>query len=311
MGPARVGGDDGRRGTWRALALLALLGGTADASDLGCATYDRPVATGRVSTALPELSGLAASGRHAGIFWSHNDSGNAFVLYAMRETGAIAAAFPIRGGNASDVEDVAVGPCARNDPAPCVYLADTGDNFHRRTSAQIFRVREPETLAARPLVAARLTFTYADGGHDVEAILVDPRTADVYLITKSLLGLGDLYRLDTTAVGGADARAVRIASLPSGDAFDAATTAASVHPSGERVLVRTYRFVWEFRRPGATSLADVLATKPVSLPTASDGLPEAIAYLRDGRGYLLAGEGAGTTIRRVGCRDATPAATRP
>ena len=46
---------------------------------------------------LDELSGIAASRRHPGIWWAHNDSNNVGTLYAIDETGTVRATFPLRG----------------------------------------------------------------------------------------------------------------------------------------------------------------------------------------------------------------------
>ncbi|MGH7896284.1 MAG: hypothetical protein ACREQL_16580 [Candidatus Binatia bacterium] len=272
------------------------------ATSAGCPAYaERAEETGHVPAVLPELSGLAASRRHPGIYWAHNDSGHGLVLYAIREDGALVAAFSLRGGSAVDPEDVAVGPCASGSTRSCVYLADTGDNLHGRSRVRIFRVEEPDSLRAGPLAATVLPFVYADGPHDVEALLVDPHTAELYLVTKALFSLGDVYRIDGVGAR-ALGKAVRLQAVPTPPDLDALTIAASVHPSGERLLLRSYRFVWELRRPGAERLADVLTATPTRVPTAAHGLGEAVSYSADGMGYLLGGEGARSPLFRVRCR---------
>ena len=282
--------------------VLACVAGVAAATPAPCDRYaSSAVTTGAVPTVLPELSGLAASRRHPGIYWAHNDSGNAFVLYAMRETGAVVAAFTVRGATAVDPEDVAVGPGAEGDARSCVYVSDTGDNARRRDAVQVVRVVEPEQLRSGDLVAHAIAFGYPDGPHDAEVLFVDPRTAALYVVTKSLTSLGDVYRVDAAPRGPARVTAVRIAGLTASSTFDSLATAGSVHPSGTRVLLRTYGRVWEYRRPGAATLADVLATVPHAVPTTRAPQGEAIAYTADGTGYLLAGEGVGTPIVRIDC----------
>src|SRR5262249_14227152 len=162
-----------------------------------CPEYlPRPELTGRVPAALAELSGFAASRVHPGIFWAHNDSGNALALYAMRADGSIAATFPLRGATARDPEDIAVGPCSADTVSSCIYLGDIGDNGSRRQSVQILKVAEPERLEAAPLVPTILPFRYPGGPRNAEALVVDPRSARVLVITKTVLSLGDVYRVD-------------------------------------------------------------------------------------------------------------------
>ena len=76
-----------------------------------------------------------------------------------------------------------------------------------------------------------------------------------------------------------------------------------MHPGGTRLLLRTYTRVWELRSPGARAFEDVLDAEPVAVPDAVQPQGEALSYTRDGRAYLLAGEGAGSPIDRVRCAE--------
>lgn len=284
------------------IAAIAGHGAAARGAAAACARYgDVAVTTGRTPATTPELSGFTASRRHRGIYWAHEDSGHAATLYAMRESGGIVATFPLAGVEATDPEDIALGPCARDDARACLYLADTGDNLRNRRHVRVFRVREPDTLRSGALAAEKIKFAYPDGPHDAEAVLVDPHSAELYVVTKSITSLGDVFRLDPVA--GSDTRsAVRVASLAVADGFDALTTGASVHPSGERILLRTYRSVWELRRPGAQSLLDVLRARPEAEPAPSQPQGEAVSYDAAGTSYLLGSEGVGSPIYRIDCR---------
>jgi hypothetical protein len=286
-----------------AFVLLPLLGRLAGAGDGACDVYsDRAIQTGRTPRALSELSGMAASRRHPGIYWAHNDSGHELTLFAIRETGAIVATFVVRNVRATDPEDIAVGPCAPNDRRTCVYLADTGDNLRSRAQVQIIRMIEPAALESGVLVGESFPFTYPDGAYDTEALLIDPRTAEAIVITKKIISLGQAFRLQLDR-NVRPTKAIPLGALATPPSFDALTTAASVHPSGTRILLRTYRTVWEFRRPGAARLTDVLRAKPIEVPGGNTHLQgEAVTYTADGTGYVLAGEGADTAIVRFDCR---------
>jgi hypothetical protein len=284
------------------LAVIVTASAGAKAADVGCGSYaDAAVQTGRTPRVLPELSGLAASRRHRGIFWAHNDSGNGFTIYAMREDGAVAASFPVLDVHAVDPEDIALGPCAPHDARSCLYVGDTGDNLRSRARAQVIRVVEPLVLRSGPLIGEAFAFTYPDGAHDAEALLVDPRTADVIVVTKALMSLGDAYRVD---VHGKPRRegAVHVATLSAPTGFDSLVTAGSVHPSGTRLLLRTYRGVWEYRAPTAHDLVDVLHATPRDVPTGRQLQAEAVTYTANGTSYLLGGEGNSTPLLRIDCR---------
>lgn len=290
----------------RIVLLVAAARGSAIAADAGCSAYvERAVQTGRTTPALTELSGLAASRRHRGVFWAHNDSGHELVIHAMREDGSVAGSFRVIGVTPHDPEDVALGPCAPGETRPCLYVADTGDNLHTRSRVQVIRVVEPQALRSSPLVGESFTFTYPDGAHDAEAILVDPRTAEVYVVTKALMSLGHVYRVD---VHGRPRRegAVHVATLSAPTGFDALVTAGSVHPSGTRVLLRTYRGLWEFQRPEARNLVDVLRSTPRDVPTGRHIQGEAVTYTADGKSYLLGDEGNATAVYRIDCQAEQP-----
>src|SRR4029079_16402534 len=120
----------------------------------------------------------------------------------------------------------------------CIFLADTGDNLRSRTRVQIIRVIEPETLTSGVLVGEAFPFTYPDGAYDTEALLIDPRTAEAIVITKNLISLGQAFRFEL-ARRVRPAPGIPLGPLASPPSFDALTTAANVHPSGTRILLRT------------------------------------------------------------------------
>lgn len=268
----------------------------------GCTLYGEPRQTGTVPPELPELSGLAASQRHPGVFWAHNDSGGDFMLFALDDTGALRARLTLTGAEPRDIEDVAVGPCAPGDPRPCVFLADIGDNFERRRDGvRLYRLPEPETLTDATVPVEVLSFTYPDGAHDAEALVVEARSGRLAVITKSRDSLGDVYALERPRPG-ATVQAAKLGTLEVPEGLDRAATAASLHPSGQRLLLRTYTRVWEVRQPDATRLEDLLKGQLVEVPGASQAQAEAITFLQDGDGYLLGSEFTSQPLFLSRCR---------
>ena len=282
-----------------ACLLLLANAGAGSAPDV-CAEYERrPVRVGRAPDELREMSGLAASTRHPGFYWSHNDSDNPFELFALRGDGTVVARFPLAGGTNVDCEDIATGPCQRAHAQSCIYLADIGDNLERRRRLVVYEIPEPATLDAATLTARPLPFAYEDGSHNAEVLLVDPKDARLYVVTKVIDSLGVLYRLD--GLGGPGlGRAVRLHRLTAPSGFGGLTTGAAVHPSGARVLLRTYTQVWEYRGRAEQSLGAILAGTPIAVPGATQPQAEAVTYTSDGRGYLLGTEQKGA-LYRVDC----------
>ena len=261
-----------------------------------CQRFGAPVRTGNNPAALPELSGLAASLRHEGIFWAHNDSGNPLELIALREDGTVAARIPLTGASNIDVEDIAVGPCAEGS---CVFLGDIGDNKEARAQVHLYRLPEPEALDDSPRAVTDLPFRYPDGAHNAESLVVDPVTGTPYVLTKGLFTLGDVYRVEGLGQAGGGT-ATKLVTLQN-PGLDQLSTSADAHPTAPEILVRSYSRVWHFRAPAGGTLEDALRASPVELPAPGQPQSEAIAWLPGGTGYLVGTEGVGEGLFRVGC----------
>ena len=196
-----------------------------------CAVVQGPV----IVRAIPEASGLAVSRRTPGLLWSHNDSGNATVLFALSSDGTLRreVRVPVR---TRDWEDVSAARCASTD---CLYIADIGDNEAERQHVQIYRVAEPaagEEQTASPEV---FSATYADGPHNAEALFVVD--SDLFIVTRDRRG--GLYRAAIPPSGSRDLTFQRIAWLGLEAVTDAETStdqkSVVVRTSHEAVLYRT------------------------------------------------------------------------
>jgi len=160
-------------------------GVSASPARLGDAVVDRSVRDPRIS----ESSGLALSLRHPGVLWTHDDSGNPPVLFALGPDGAVVAALRLR--DVADVDWEAMASYRDADGHAVLAVADTGDNGARRASVEIVLVAEPARLRdATVSPSRRLRLRYPDGAADAEALLVDagadaaPRR--MYVVTKGL-----------------------------------------------------------------------------------------------------------------------------
>jgi len=296
-----------------AVASLALPAAAAPpaAPHAACAACDDAAQrSGRTPKELPELSGIAASRRHPGVYWAHNDSNNGSSLFAIDASGKVLARYVLRGLRPRDAEDVAVGPCAPGARESCLFLGDVGDNRRKRREVWIGRAREPRSLDGGTLVLEADSFRYPEGPRNAEGLLVDARTGRLYVVTKTVDGLGDVFRLDRLG-SKAGGRAVLVASLPAPAALGRLTTGADAHPDGDRVLLRTYAGAWELRAPGAATLEAVFAATPEPVTAGAQVQGEGIAYTVDRPGYLLASEGEGSPIFRVGCAGADPKLSSP
>ncbi|MDP7114286.1 MAG: hypothetical protein QGH45_20110, partial [Myxococcota bacterium] len=143
---------------------------------------------------LAELSGLAASHRYPDVLWAINDGGHAPAVYAIDREGLTRGAFSLAGVEAEDWEDLAVGPCpAAAGACSCLYVADTGDNERVRETGVILRFPEPDleeegSVDGVATGVEALWFAYPGERHDAEALLVDPGSGEVVVVTKAMPG---------------------------------------------------------------------------------------------------------------------------
>jgi len=131
---------------------------------------------------IDESSGMAASNRHRGTFWTHNDSGDKPRIFAFDEAGKHRGTCHIKGAEHVDWEDM--GAFLWNGQ-PFVFVADTGDNGRRRKRYIIYTALEPDAPQNDTRVFHRLEFQYEDGAsRDCEAVAYDARENQFVLVEK-------------------------------------------------------------------------------------------------------------------------------
>jgi hypothetical protein len=266
-----------------------------------CTSYAAAEMVGQVQDGqLNALSGIAASWRNPGLLYVHNDRDRP-EFFAVAEAGAVLGRFTVSGAAVKDVEDIAVGRCPAGT---CVHLGDLGNNISPRTEFLILRVTEPlipaGMVASAALAAEKLTFSYPDGPHNGESLMIDPGSGALYVITKVAAGQHSaVYKLPAFGAGG---MATKVADLPVPAPADQPATAADAHPCGAGFLLRTGNTAYEFRIPAGAAFESAFAVTPVSVPVGNEAQSEGIAYRPDGRGYYTTSEGARPPIHRVLCR---------
>ena len=218
------------RGLWKLAASAAcVLAALLAAAALSPETHGRPVHAHARSgesarRSRSEWAGSEPAAR--GLIWTHNDSGNDPVLFAIDATGAEQGRvrLPI---SARDWEDISAAPCPAGN---CLYIADIGDNEMVRKSVRVFRVPEPDPQARQTGRPDVFTVTYPDGPHNAEASFVaDGR---LFIITRDRTG--GLYRSTSLLGDGGDITLERIAELGL-----PAVTDAEASPDQTAVIIRT------------------------------------------------------------------------
>ncbi len=128
----------------------------------------------------------------------------------------------------------------------------------------MFRFAEPARLTDATVPAQWYRFSYPDGAHDAEALLVGP-TGRIMIASKELVGAA-LYRAPrrlVTADEGTN-RLTRVAGAPG------LVTDGAYLPDG-RFVLRTYSSVYVFDRPGHEVGRAALPPQPQGESVAADG----------------------------------------
>jgi hypothetical protein len=213
---------------------------------------------------LSEVSGIAARARDPRFVYVQNDSGDSARFFAVDiRTGQTAAVYTVPGARNVDWEDLAVAPDAAGRSS--VWLADIGDNQSTRSEVDVYRIPEPArpTYRGSSTTAPVLATTrpdiwrlrYPDGPHDAESIAVDPMTHRVYIATKSLSGVSEVFELParpdpTHRQPLSQIGTVTFHAHGHAGPFDGygqfMATGAAISPDGRLFVLRTYAdaYVW-------------------------------------------------------------------
>jgi hypothetical protein len=260
------------------------------------------------SKGLDEASGLAASRLNPGVLWSHNDSGGSARLWAMTFDGDDLGTYSLEGVSATDWEDVALGPGA-NPGQWYLYVGDIGANGRRRMSVVVHRVVEPKVeLDQKDKKRQVDDFTtwnlrYPGGpAPDAEALMVDPETADLYVVAKVDSPHPHVYRARTPHDSDPVIDLVDVATLtlPTDSGHSYLVTAGDISADGRWVLVRTYSDAYVWPRPPGLSLAEATKDAPCRVPLDKEAQGEAIARSPSGFGYFTVSEGTRESIDYFG-----------
>lgn len=222
-----------------------------------------------------EISGMAYSQRHDDVIYLHNDSSGGPRIYAVDAlTCETLATLTVAGIEARDME--AIGSGRDGKGRPVLWIGDIGDNRSSWPEVRLHRVREPKVLRDRTVASRTYRFTYPERPLDAEALLADPASSRVWVVTKQL-AKGTLYALPERL-----SRSEVNVAAPVGTT-GALVTDGSVSPDGTRFALRDYvdAEVFDGLPPGADA-------QTVYLPLQLQG--EAMTWTQDGAALLVASE---------------------
>lgn len=273
----------------RAAARAAPLAATQPAGDAaGAPGGDRPrFVVGKLDKSIAESSGIVPSRQYPGVFWTHSDSGNAPVIFAVARDGTLIADFTTTVPN-GDWEDIAV------DDAGHLYVGDIGNNAGRLAQRQVHRINEPDPYADdavrertddkgkkkgkkrkgdRVGVEATWWLRFPDEAFDAEALFI--RGDFGYVISKRMnFQRAGLYRFPLAETND-PITLEKIADLP----IHTPVTGASITPDGKWLAVVSVAGPYLFQIDGDPAKAAAVA--PAHLTYLHPKM-EAICFAPDG-----------------------------
>ena len=225
---------------------------------------------------VSEISGIAGSKTVAQHLWGHEDSGNPPQLYLIKQDGTVQKKIFLKGATNRDWEDMAR---AGDD----LYIADIGDNNRAYTEYAIYKFREPAADTDTVYNFEKIQFQYPDGAHDAEALLIDPTTKDIYLITKrdnpSLI-FKIAFPYSSTEIN----TAAKVGALTY-----SGVVSAALSPDAKEIIVKTYTALYHYKK-NSQSIEAGLQITPVPLPYRMESQGEAVTFAADNSGFFTLSE---------------------
>jgi len=244
---------------------------------------DSPAVHLLATNLLHGASGMADAMNFSDAVWVHNDHDPQLFLLGYDGTLLKTVTF---AGESIDWEDMTSGP-GPEDNVNYLYIAETGDNAEIKKDYFIYRFPEPTEGQERIEHFDTIHFNYPDGqSFDVETLLLDPKTRDLYLLTKRHFNEANLFRLpypqNTSGVTTAEfVRKIPYGLLTSGD----------ISRDGKEILLKNYVSVYYWRLRENETIVSALSRPHDLSPTyVVEPQGEAIAFDKYSAGFFTISE---------------------
>ncbi|MCK5833433.1 hypothetical protein KAH81_07170 [bacterium] len=234
---------------------------------------------------IDESSGIEVLGRNR--ILSFNDSGGEAEIFIFDTLGTDLGTFVIDGATNIDWEDI-----TRDDEF--IFIGDCGNNSNTRTDLCIYKTNIPDSLCSANLSCSSIDYYYPDQtafpppdsekNFDCEALV--SHGDSLFLFTKNysspFTGYTKRYAIPKTP-GSFSATLVDSYYTGVPIASGGQLTAADISPSGDKLVLLAYRYLWIFRDFSGSDffLCDTFA---FTLPTLSQ--IEAVCFVSDSELYL-------------------------
>ncbi len=241
------------------------------------------------------------------ILWTHNDSGNKNNIYALDKTGKKLGTWKVSGAKNDDWEDIAT---VKNKQGECfLYIGNIGNNVRARDVFTVYKVKEPKVTETdesssdkNPLItetAEAINFTYPDIRHDAEALLVQPATLNIYILTKRFSGASGVYKLSNyTSAKTNQLKKIADFSLPA--LPNGVVTGGEISPDGKRVILCDYFNAYEIEIDAVEKNFDkIWKDEPTIIDLGERQQGEAVCYSADATAVFATSEKKDSPIIKV------------
>lgn len=262
---------------------------------MGIVAYDK----------IDEASGIASSKINPDIIWVHNDSGDLARLYAIGLDGSYLGTLKLPGIIARDWEDMTLGP-GPEDNFDYIYIGDIGDNFLMKNKKKILRFKEPnlnlDSLSIPFDIKIKnidkITFTYPNYKSDSEAMMIDPLTKDIYIITKRESS-PYIYSLPYPQSVSSTINANYIGNITLSPekpyTMSDMIVSSDISRDGRMILIKTYYQIFLINRDLKLDFSSILEEKQIRLEYIVEPQGEAICWDWAQSGYFTISEQHGKT----------------
>lgn len=233
---------------------------------------------------IEEASGIADSKKNKGYLWVQEDSGSDVAIILLKHDGTVFKKVFLNDVTNRDWEDLCL---AGND----LYLADIGDNLKVRSGYTIYKFAEPSATTDTVKNIEHIRFKYSDGAHDAEALLVDPETKDIFILTKRD-DPSKIYKIAYPYSTSTVNEATLVGSLPY-----TGVVSAALSPNGKEIIVKLYTSLFYYKRGQGETIDKVLQKKYKTLPYTFEPQGEAVGFAAAGNGFFtLSEKGLGSKV---------------
>ncbi len=255
-------------------------------------------AEARGQSDLIEASGIVISIANPGYLWTHEDKSNTNEIFLLNAaTGETVASYELVGIFNRDWEDIEIGP-GPVDGVNYIYLGEIGDNDRVYNGYEIYRFEEPvfeeshrgqKTSISTEIETIK--FRYPDRlKHDVETLLLDPWTKDLFLVTKRDF-FSIIYVLPYPQSTEETMEPIRVGEFP----FTRAV-GGNISLDGAEMLIKTYDHIMYWERSEEESMVEMFKKTPKLAPyNPTEPQGEAICFNNNG-GYFTLSEFANSIV---------------